>query len=359
MQIGTWPVEPGQSVWVAFRVEHLDGTRGEGREEAAWQRNAGPNSYWQAWFGPFVLGDRVTYTVHGRSPDGEVTAPTASFRVAPKVYLAILWHQHQPVYEGLSDPLGPRRARQPWVRLHAIRDYYSMAALVAEHPRVYLTINLTPSLLRQIEDYAERRVTDPALELTLTPAERLAGDEREEVLGTFFEADWHHQIFPFPRYRELFTRRQARKRFSAQDLRDLQMWFNLAWFGSEFREGTVTLATGEAASVRRFVEQGRGFSADDIQAMVEEQYKILRAVIRSTGSSRGGGRSKSRRPRTITPSSRCSWIRIVPPSTGPGRLTRRASRIPRMRRHRRSRRSTTTGAGSAGRPRVCGRPRER
>jgi alpha-amylase/alpha-mannosidase (GH57 family) len=264
---------------VAFRVEHLDGTRRDGREEAAWQRNTGPNSYWQARLGPFVLGDRVTYTVHGRSPDGGVTAPTASFRVAPKVYLAILWHQHQPAYEDLSDPLGPRRARQPWVRLHAIRDYYSMAALVAEHPRVYLTINLTPSLLRQIEDYAERRVTDPALELTLTPAERLAGDEREELLGTFFEADWHHQIFPFPRYRELFARRQARKRFSAQDLRDLQMWFNLAWFGNEFREGAVTLATGEAASVRGFVEQGRGFSADDIRAMVEEQYKILRAVI--------------------------------------------------------------------------------
>ena len=64
MQIGTWPVEPGQSVWVAFRVEHLDGTRKEGREEAAWQRNVGPNSYWQARLGPFVLGDRVTYAAH-------------------------------------------------------------------------------------------------------------------------------------------------------------------------------------------------------------------------------------------------------------------------------------------------------
>ena len=64
VQIGTWPVEPGQSVWVAFRVEHLDGTRRDGREEAAWQRNTGPNSYWQARLGPFVLGDRVTYAAH-------------------------------------------------------------------------------------------------------------------------------------------------------------------------------------------------------------------------------------------------------------------------------------------------------
>ena len=37
------------------------------------------------------------------------------------------------------------------VRLHAIRDYYSMAALVAEHPGVHLTLNLTPARLWQIE----------------------------------------------------------------------------------------------------------------------------------------------------------------------------------------------------------------
>ena len=80
---------------------------------------------------------------------------------------------------------------------------------------------------------------------------------------------------------------RARKRSSAQDLRDLQMWFNPAWFGNEFREGAVTLATGEVASVRPFVEQGRGFSADDIRAMVDEQYKILRAVIHFRCTYRG------------------------------------------------------------------------
>jgi hypothetical protein len=54
------------------------------------------------------------------------------------------------------------------------------------------------------------------------------------------------------------------------------MWFNLAWFGLEFRQGKVRLATGEAASVQRFVEQGRGFSATDIEAMIAEQYKVMR-----------------------------------------------------------------------------------
>ena len=40
-------------------------------------------------------------------------------------------------------------------------------------------------------------------------------------------------------------KRRDGRRFSTQDVRDLQMWFNLAWFGKEFREGEVELATGE------------------------------------------------------------------------------------------------------------------
>lgn len=62
-----------------------------------------------------------------------------------KLYLALLWHQHQPIYKDTSFPTAQGSYVHPWVRLHAIRDYYSMAALVAEHPGVHLTINLTPA----------------------------------------------------------------------------------------------------------------------------------------------------------------------------------------------------------------------
>ncbi|MCL4294292.1 MAG: hypothetical protein KJ077_01120 [Anaerolineae bacterium] len=279
LTIGAWPVELGQSVWVRYGVERPDGTTIQGRVEAAWQRNAGVNSYWQVELGPFVKGDRVTYTVQGRSPDGEITGSTTSFRVGPKLYLAILWHQHQPIYKDTSYPTQVGSYIHPWVRLHAIRDYYSMAALVAGHSGLHLTVNLTPALLWQIEDYLERGATDRALELTLKPAESLTADEHEYVLSNFFDADWHNEIFPHPRYNELFIQRREGRRFSVQDLRDLQMWFNLAWFGQEFRDGEVKLVTGEVALVRHFVEQGRDFSVADVEAMVAVQYKIMRAVI--------------------------------------------------------------------------------
>ncbi len=190
------------------------------------------------------------------------------------LHLAILWHQHQPLYKDLASS----RYLQPWVRLHAIRDYYSMAAIAAEHPDVHLTINLTPVLLWQLDDYL-RGATDIALELTRRKPRDLSPDERETLLGGFFDADWHNQIALHARYGELFIQRREGRPFTAQDVRDLQMWFNLAWFGTEYREGEVELITGETVSVRRFVDKGRGFDTADIEAMLAEQDKIIRAIV--------------------------------------------------------------------------------
>ena len=279
LDIGSWPVEPGQSVRVSYRVAHADGTESEGTSEAAWRHNQGENSYWRAELGPFAEGDVLRYGIRGQSPSGEVAGPEVSLRVGPKLYLALLWHQHQPLYKDLSHPSPDGSYAQPWVRLHAIRDYYSMAALVAEHAAMHLTINLTPVLLWQIQDYVERGATDRSLELTLARAELLSPEEREEVLATFYEADWHNQIFPHARYKELFAARQAGQPSRTQDIRDLQMWFSLAWFGKEFRDGDVRLATGEVASVRRFIDRQRDFSHADVVDMVAEQYKIMRAIV--------------------------------------------------------------------------------
>jgi len=196
-----------------------------------------------------------------------------------KLYLALLWHQHQPLYRdlGAASPVGAYRL--PWVRLHALRDYYSMAALAAAQPGFELTINLTPVLSWQLQDYAERGATDRSLDLTLKPAERLTAGEQQEILATFFRADRVHQLDVHPRYRELLQHRNEGTAWAPQDYRDLQAWFSLAWFGSEFREGEVRLVTGETASVRTFVQQGAGFSHADIEAIATEQYKILRAVL--------------------------------------------------------------------------------
>ena len=65
------------------------------------------------------------------------------------VFLNIIWHQHQPLY---ANPETDQLAG-PWVRTHATKDYYDMAAMLEKYPDVHCTINLTSSLLHQLRDY--------------------------------------------------------------------------------------------------------------------------------------------------------------------------------------------------------------
>jgi hypothetical protein len=141
--IGTWPIAPGQSVWVTWEIASLDGRRTTGTASAQWQRNSGVNSYWAARLGPFADGDKVTYTVHGSSADGAVQTGPFTLHVRPALYVAWLWYQHQPLYRDPAVPTSAGSYRYPWVRLHALRDYYSMAALAGAHD-VHVTFNLTP-----------------------------------------------------------------------------------------------------------------------------------------------------------------------------------------------------------------------
>lgn len=110
---GTWPIGPGQSVWVTWHVAVVDGNLTEGTTAAKWQRNTDVNSYWMARLGPFADGDRVTYTVHGSSSEGAVQTGPVSFRVRPALYVAWLWHQHQPLYRDPAAPDAPGSYRYP------------------------------------------------------------------------------------------------------------------------------------------------------------------------------------------------------------------------------------------------------
>ena len=279
LEIGTWPIEPGQAVWVELERTAPAGTLTHARLDAEWVENRGPNSYWRAELPPFAAGETVRYRVRARSLTSGVEGPAAEFRVGPKLWLALLWHQHQPLYRDPVHPSPQGRILRAAVRLHALRDYYAMAALVGRYPGVHVTINLTPSLLEQIEDYTERGITDRALELTRIPAEHLSSDQRADIVRTFFEGNEANQIRPHPRYADLLDRARSGQPFGTRELRDLQMWGSLAWFAKEFRDADVPLETGETVRVHRFVVQGEGFTHADVEAMIGEQYKVLRAVL--------------------------------------------------------------------------------
>src|SRR5205823_7516636 len=142
--------------------------------------------------------------------------------------VAILWHMHQPFYEDLVTG----EHILPWVRLHALKDYYGMASLVREFPDLRVTFNLVPSLLVQLEEFAADRARDPFLDLSLKPALDLPDADAAFTVRHSFHAQRARMIDAHPRYGELFARRgtatptaaEARasaRRFSVDDLRDL------------------------------------------------------------------------------------------------------------------------------------------
>jgi alpha-amylase/alpha-mannosidase (GH57 family) len=184
---------------------------------------------------------------------------------------------HQPMYR---DPLTGEYIL-PWVRLHATRAYYDMARVLGAYEGARAVVNFVPSLLAQLLDYAGGQAKDRFLELTLRRAEDLTPPEREFVVRNFFMIDWETNVRPLPRYLELLHKRgrdlrslnlaEAASEFSAEDLRDLQVLFNLAWMGFSAEE--------EEALVRDLRAKGRRFTEDDKRSLLEVQRQIIGKVV--------------------------------------------------------------------------------
>jgi len=184
---------------------------------------------------------------------------------------------HQPDYR---DKL-KGRAVLPWVRLHAVKDYYPMAALVDEFPGLRVTFNYVPSLLDQLEDYLAGRSLDEHLVLSTVAAGDLNQEGQIFLLRNFFMANHGTMIRPFPRYLELLEKRgpsgeqrhleSAQRAYGTKDYLDLQVLFNLSWFGPYF------LKTDPLC--RELAAKGQGFTEAEKGALLERQREIAGQVV--------------------------------------------------------------------------------
>ena len=186
--------------------------------------------------------------------------------------VALLWHMHQPFYQDLVTG----EHILPWVRLHALKDYWGMVALLREFPTVKVTFNLVPSLLVQLEAFAREEARDRHLDLGMKPAADLTDDERAFCVENFFHAQRPRMIDPYPRYGELLERRgeatarSARaqaSQFTVDDLRDLQVWHKLAWDRPSYHD--------HDPRVRVLVGKERGFTEDDKATLRQVELELF------------------------------------------------------------------------------------
>jgi alpha-amylase/alpha-mannosidase (GH57 family) len=193
------------------------------------------------------------------------------------VRLALLWHMHQPPYREAETG----EYLLPWVRLHATRAYHDMAWVLERHPGVRCTVNFTPVLLEQLEEYVGGAAHDRFEHLTARPPADLAPEERQALLRSFFMVDWERHVQPVPRYWELLQKRgrdirhadvaRLAARFSDAELTDLQALFNLAWMGFG--------ALADDEGLRALVAKGRDYGREDVAYVLAAQRRILAGIV--------------------------------------------------------------------------------
>jgi len=192
----------------------------------------------------------------------------------PALRIILLWHQHQPFYKDLVTG----EYRLPWVRLHALKDYYGMVKLLDEFPNVHQTFNLVPSLMQQVQDYAAGTALDPFLQVAAKPAEDLTVEERRFALQYLFQANPVNLIGRYPRYAEIAERlrqagdnpERAEKFFLAQDFRDLQVLSQIAWFDEFFLE---------EPEIAALIRKGRNFTLEDQRFVVQREREQIAKVL--------------------------------------------------------------------------------
>lgn len=242
-------------------------------------------------------------------------------KIKRSVYVAIVWHQHQPHYaDAKSEYL-----MGPWVRKHATKDYYDMASVLRDYPEVHLTMNLTAVLLEQLHkfylvpmgdtddqgnplvDTVNNRVneeaflakyrnrTDPWIDLLLDDTPDPLGIQgpkpTDKQIELLYNAPWSclstsdQIMYFFPQYKAL--RDRAPSSYGYEDLLLLKVLFELSWFDPDFLNGPVKMPDGETVDLSDVVSKDaagrfslKGPPTEDLaNRLVAENYKIMKNII--------------------------------------------------------------------------------
>lgn len=212
-----------------------------------------------------VDGDAVSTT--STAPVAEATVQPVT---EPPLYLMLMWHQHQPLYPKDANGVITR----PWVRVHATKDYLDMAAMLEDYPNVTATFNLTPVLLLQLEELAAG-AKDAYWVAAEIPADQLTAEDKAFIASRFFDVN-PGIVARFPRFQELANQRARDgvdgviESWGANDFRDLQVLFNLAWTDPDY------LAE---EPLNGLVAKGRDYEESDKAVLFAEHLRIVQAVV--------------------------------------------------------------------------------
>jgi alpha-amylase/alpha-mannosidase (GH57 family) len=199
-----------------------------------------------------------------------------------------LWHMHQPYY---VDPL-TRTAMMPWVRLHAVKGYMDMVEMSNRYPDIRMNFNFAPVLVLQLLELQRREVKDLWEVWSRTPASSLGFAEKRSILENFFKVNWTTCVNVYPRYAQLLDLRgrtvteqaviEAVPRFTDQDFRDLQVWYNLAWCGFSVCK--------QYPELKKLKAKGRDFTEEEKNRVLDVHQEAIAQVLEFYRTAQDEGR---------------------------------------------------------------------
>jgi len=169
----------------------------------------------------------------------------------------------------------------PWVRLHSVKGYYDIPSIVDKFENIKLTVNIVPSLLEQIIDYSNGNGEDYYLTLSKKPANKLTKSEKLFIIDNFFSVNHKLHLTKGSKYKQLFDLRTNTTEkiiletrislFSEQSITDLQMLFNLSWFGFTAKE--------QFPEINMLLKKNGDYSNEEVLKVLEIQQTILKNLI--------------------------------------------------------------------------------
>jgi len=181
--------------------------------------------------------------------------------------VVFIWHMHQPFYKV------PDRKEYilPWVRLHGIKDYYGMAKTIDKFKEAKATFNFSGVLIYQLLDYVNNGARDYYEILTLKKPKGLKRCEKDFIVDRFFSINFERHIRSNNRYLQLHQKKAAGKKFTTQDIMDLQVIFNLAWFHPYTIKADKTL--------KGLIKKGKDFTQEEKEWVIKKQREILALIF--------------------------------------------------------------------------------
>lgn len=174
-----------------------------------------------------------------------------------------MWHMHQPDYRDNNGIM-----QMPWVFLHAIKDYYDMPWMMAQHEGVKATFNITPPLMHQLKLYYKQpQEKDRFLALWIENPSYLDENDRNWVIKICKSSNYETMVTQFPRYKELYIQ----DHFNNSDLVELEVLFILSWCGVYLQQNSVV--------VKDLIKKQRDYDYEDKLLLLNELSQFISGIF--------------------------------------------------------------------------------